>query len=338
MMKHNVSVIIPIYNTGDYLTDCLNSIVTQKLVSLEIILVNDGSTDNSEKICKKYVELYNNITYIYQDNGGAAKARNVGVHKATGEYIYFMDSDDMLEPNTLHKTYSKAVENNLDIVIFNAKTIIEASLNLNEVETISKANNYQRNKEYKDIYTGEKILELLINNNDYYVPVWMYMTKSSHLSKHSEYFMEGNLHDDELFTPVNLINASRVGFINEKLFIRRYRPNSVMTIKNHTHLKYSMNSYFLVIKSLIEKNKLLKSNMIEELILIKYLSYIRNTKFYKIENHHKNIVILKKKILQSKSKLCFKRKIDYIAIISPKIYKLMAIIKLKTKNRRKLNA
>ena len=93
-MRNKLSIIIPVYNVGILLKRCLNSIVDQKCVGLEIILVDDGSTDYSLKICEDYSKKYKFISTFHKNNGGASSARNFGLKYASGEYIWFIDSDD----------------------------------------------------------------------------------------------------------------------------------------------------------------------------------------------------------------------------------------------------
>ncbi len=110
-----LSVIVPVYNTEKYLEKCLNSLVNQTLKNIEIIIVDDESTDNSKEIIKKYSKKYDNITAYYLKNGGVSKARNYGIKKAKGKYITFLDSDDYIDLNLYEKMYSKT-KNNPDIV------------------------------------------------------------------------------------------------------------------------------------------------------------------------------------------------------------------------------
>lgn len=113
-----VSVIIPVYNTQDYLSDCVDSILNQTLEDIEIILINDGSTDNSSKIIGDYVKKYPGIVRdLTVINGGQGRARNFGIDMAAGEYLSFIDSDDYLETNALELMYSAAVESDADIVV-----------------------------------------------------------------------------------------------------------------------------------------------------------------------------------------------------------------------------
>ena len=114
-----VSIIIPVYNVSEYLKQCLDSVVNQTINETEIIIVNDGSTDNSEGICRKYAEKDSRITLIHQENAGLAAARQAGLEKATGEYIGFVDSDDWLEPTMYEEMYDKAVAHDADIVFCN---------------------------------------------------------------------------------------------------------------------------------------------------------------------------------------------------------------------------
>ena len=111
----NVSIIVPVYNTAKYLNKCINSLLNQTLKEIEIILINDGSTDNSESIIKKYKDK--RIKYISKKNEGIGKTRNLGIEKTNGEYLAFIDSDDYIEPNFCEVMYNKAIKDECDIVI-----------------------------------------------------------------------------------------------------------------------------------------------------------------------------------------------------------------------------
>ena len=124
-MDINVSVIIPVYNTEKYLHRCIDSVIQQVDVSLEIILVDDGSTDSSSTICDTYANKYDNIKTVHIQNSGPATAKNEGLKYAQGDYITFTDSDDKMEPLMLHKMHSAGHEYNADIICCNYKTIDE---------------------------------------------------------------------------------------------------------------------------------------------------------------------------------------------------------------------
>ena len=110
-----ISVVVPVYNTKEYLEECLDSLIAQTLDDIEIIIVNDGSTDGSADICKKYAKKYNNIKYISQKNQGQSAARNAGVRVAKGEYVGFVDSDDHIKDDMYEFLYNNALRHNVAI-------------------------------------------------------------------------------------------------------------------------------------------------------------------------------------------------------------------------------
>ena len=111
-----VTVIIPVYNVEKYINRCLDSVIRQTYKNLEIIIVNDGSTDNSGKMCDEYAKLDNRIIVIHKDNGGLSQARNIGIEKSTGEYICFIDSDDYVELNMIEDLYNACAKNEVKMV------------------------------------------------------------------------------------------------------------------------------------------------------------------------------------------------------------------------------
>lgn len=117
----DLSVIIPVYNTEKYLAACVNSVLRQKNVSLEIILVDDGSTDSSSSICDNYAKIHDNINVVHIKNSGPATAKNVGLKLAKGDYVSFTDSDDELEPTMFHEMISAGKKYNSEIVCCNFK-------------------------------------------------------------------------------------------------------------------------------------------------------------------------------------------------------------------------
>lgn len=112
-----ISIVAPIYNTGKFLPECIDSVLNQTFQDWELILVNDGSPDNSEEICKKYVKKDKRIRYFYQKNSGVSAARNLGISKAKGEYVFCMDSDDTLDSRFIETSYDVAIKNDSDIVV-----------------------------------------------------------------------------------------------------------------------------------------------------------------------------------------------------------------------------
>lgn len=130
MTDVKVSIIIPIYNTEKYLAECIESVINQSLKDIEIILVNDGSLGNADEICQKYVQRDNRIKYFSKKNEGVAVARNFGISKATGKYVYCVDSDDTISPNFLEDIYTSFQESGCDLLI------IVSQLNNEKIDTI----------------------------------------------------------------------------------------------------------------------------------------------------------------------------------------------------------
>lgn len=148
MKKIKISVIIPIYNVEQYLSQCLDSIINQTYTNLEIILINDGSTDNSEKICNQYKLLDPRIIVIHKTNGGLSDARNTGIKIATGDYISFVDADDFIDKNMYTILFQKINTTNADIIWYN-------HYNYQSSNEISKSSIFVQEKQYllpKDNY------------------------------------------------------------------------------------------------------------------------------------------------------------------------------------------
>lgn len=138
-----VSIIVPVYNVSEYLDKCLNSLVNQTLKDIEIIVINDGSTDDSQKIIDKYTKKYKNVIGIQKENGGVSEARNLGLKKATGEYIGFIDSDDWVATDMFEKMYNKAKTMNFDMVACDTEAIfpnrkLYISSNIESDQTLNK--------------------------------------------------------------------------------------------------------------------------------------------------------------------------------------------------------
>ena len=118
-MKPLLTVVIPVYNVEKYLKRCIESILIQEWKNYDILLVDDGSTDNSPQICDDYAKAYEFISVIHKKNGGLSAARNTGISHAEGEYVYFPDSDDWIEPDTFISLAEVVESQKFDIISFN---------------------------------------------------------------------------------------------------------------------------------------------------------------------------------------------------------------------------
>ena len=122
---NEISIIVPVYNVAEYLSECLESLINQSFTNTEIICINDGSTDDSLKILEKYSKSDDRIMIISQENRGLGSSRNVGLKNASGKYVFFMDSDDFLELDALELLYNNITSNDSDVVFYGAYKYID---------------------------------------------------------------------------------------------------------------------------------------------------------------------------------------------------------------------
>lgn len=225
MKQPKVTVIIPVYNTQNYVRATVESIVAQQLTDIQIIIINDGSTDNSLSIIQTLAGTDPRITIIDQPNGGPSLARNTGMRHATGEFIYFIDSDDMLGDDALLKCYTKCTEEQLDFVLFDAECFDD---NGHIVDGFSQK---RPSKLTSEIYSGLDALRIQVDAYAYNPSACMALYRSRFLHDNDLWFYPGILHEDQLFSIKAHFCARRVAVIHEALYKRRIRENSIMTTR-----------------------------------------------------------------------------------------------------------
>ena len=222
-----VSVIVPVYNSAPWLEECLDSIANQTLSEVEIICVNDGSTDDSLRILEEYQRKDGRIRIIDQKNKGVGAARNEGMKAATGKYLYFIDSDDYIDLNALELLTADMEERNLELICFN--TIPFGDDERNRKLADSKKSYYNRTLDEDTVFTGTELFCVLRKNQNYLVPVWLNMVLRSYCMENDIWFRTDILHEDEAWTFEAMMGASRCGCMNKAFYHRRYRDNSIMT-------------------------------------------------------------------------------------------------------------
>lgn len=197
-----VSIIIPVYNTEKYLRKCLDSVVNQTYKNIEIILVNDGSTDESENICKEYENNYKNIKYIKKENGGLSSSRNYGVKQATGEYICFIDSDDYIDEN----------------LIDNLKKYMEAEDDIIKYKLIKIDSEYKNEEKISgptfEEKSGEEAFNELYYQDVMMQPACLYLYKKSFWDENNFSYPEGKFHEDFARTSLIILKAKKVASTN----------------------------------------------------------------------------------------------------------------------------
>ena len=259
----DISVIIPVYNTEKYLTTCVNSVLQQKNVSLEIILVDDGSTDSSANICDDYAKRYDIISVIHIKNSGPATAKNTGLKFAKGEYISFTDSDDELEPTMFYEMISAGRKHSSEIICCNfkesdAQGIISHTNCSEKTYTFNKLEALRHILSKDLIYTGSvtKIFrrELLIQNN---------ITHNDGLKTDEDFIMNIKA----------FAKCSHCTVVDKCFYKINYREGSL----SHSYFKENINNYI--------NNRFVRAQIIEKTIneecpeLIEW-AYLQNIMYF----------------------------------------------------------
>lgn len=269
MHKIELSIIIPVFNTEHFLEECILSVTKIKNLSYEIILVDDGSTDNSSQICKKYEMLFSDkIVYHHQKNRGLSVSRNVGIEMAQGRYLYFLDSDDYIDSIELEKACKYMNDENLDVVLFEGDSFVDENYLVKSLSKIKKQ--YKRTDNYSNhVYNGSKIVKKLLNNNDYYGSACLYLTRRKHILDNNIYFLENCIHEDEFFTPLNIFFSERIKITHLSVLKRRLRSGSIMASISKDQKK-SIDCMIKVIVMLYAYKDLLEHSSYRRIIHILY--------------------------------------------------------------------
>ena len=297
-----VSVIVPVYNTSKYLRKCLDSLVNQTYKNIEIIIINDGSTDNSDEIIKEYEQKYNFIKYFKNENQGISKTRNFGIEKANGEYILFVDSDDYVDETLIEKAYNYANENNLDMVVwdyyqnYDDKKLEEYRLpefnitNILETPTLLNDLNYAPwNKLYKKCLWDNHEFPMLKYEDFGILPrVFLECKRIGKINECLNYYL---VRDNSETTTMNskVFDILKVLELNNNYF----KENDILK-KIYSEVEY-LNVYHLtiyIIRQRYQKDKKIANKFIDE--AYKFLDYNfpswRKNKYYNKRNLFKRII------------------------------------------------
>lgn len=241
-MQAKISVIIPVYNVQKYLKKCIDSVVNQTLKDIEIIIVNDGSTDAGLEIAEQYAVSDHRIEIYTQKNKGLGGARNTGLAKATGEYVFFLDGDDYVDCNAFASLYEYACQNDLDIVVFGLKRI-------------DKNGNIIWEKKFEEGIRGknEAFADALSFNLTPSVANKLYRREL--FSQYGVSFPEGFLHEDIPVTYRLFWYANRVGFLSQSYYYWLQRDKSITGIFSHKHIDDVMSAFSMIKNFLIEQSQ-----------------------------------------------------------------------------------
>jgi glycosyltransferase involved in cell wall biosynthesis len=260
-----VSVILPIYNVAPYLEETFLSLLGQTLKDMEIIAVNDGSTDNSEEIIQKYRQLDSRVVSFTQQNKGQSAARNLALQHAQGEYVYMMDSDDILQsPDALQVCYDYAEKNRADFIFFDGESFSEKG-----VDRISRNTKRTHLVEEDKRCNGENLLHLVLDTETHNCVVWLLFIRRDFLERTKLRFYEGIIHEDELFTTMLTLSSDNIYCLKRSLVGHRIRTASTM---GKHFSKRNMDCYLTVADELLKFS--------QAPIIHKFLRYTLSKVFY----------------------------------------------------------
>ena len=218
MIKY--SVIIPLYNSESTINRCLDSIILQNEKNIEIVIVNDGSLDNSLSICEDYSKKYDYIRIISKKNGGPGSARNVGIKAAKGKYLVFVDDDDYINDN-FFKTMNKYLSEDIDMLKFNVK------YHGNRID----GNVFNTDKFNKT--SGLKFLENMVKQNKIFATPWMYVYRRELFIDNNLFFSENHIHEDYGLIPCLIIKSNYIKGIDYVGYNYVYREGSLSTNQDY---------------------------------------------------------------------------------------------------------
>ena len=219
-----VSIIIPVYNVEQYLNQCIDSVLSQTYKNIEILLINDGSTDNSPQICKEYEQKNSNIKLINKENGGASDARNVGIMESTGDYIMFLDSDDFYNNDFLTNVMNYIQDKgNLDFIFFRYKCyyqkngmMTESIFQINENSLVGKS--------------GKECLKIILENNKGFKWYsWMYLLRRQFVLENQLFFEKDRYYEDILWIPQIFLKAKSIAYYDQPIYVYRLQRKGQIT-------------------------------------------------------------------------------------------------------------
>jgi glycosyltransferase involved in cell wall biosynthesis len=281
-----ISVIVPVYNAEKYLVQCLNSIINQTFKDIEIICINDGSTDNSLKILKEFSEKDSRIKIINQKNSGVSIARNKGIDTASGDYIFFVDSDDWCELKLFETIYKKAVETNADVVVI-AKNIFRNEVIISD--TTEKIKYFINDK--KANYFGE-VVSVVTDK----------LIKKDFLKRHNIRFVPGIKFGEDTLFSIGLVNKNaQIEAIPEILYNYRFLNKDGLTCRNNNCGYIKMAEYILSPKIYANIQDCYKETIIKKVIggVMFWFGMYNNLEENNSKINIKNLINYKKFLLKN---------------------------------------
>jgi CDP-glycerol glycerophosphotransferase len=291
----NLSIIVPVYNVEKWLEECLQSIYQITDLIYEVIIINDGSTDSSYLILDKYSQKYPTITTIKTiKNGGLSNARNVGFQIASGKYISFVDSDDIVEPINYTSIFNKAISLDSDVAVANSTVFYGEKWQHTQKSNILR--------KYEETVNGKEFLIDYLNDKNQSLVVWNKFYKRDFLSSNKIKFIEGILHEDIPFTFSVFLHAKKVYVNDNSIYYYRKREDSIM----HSINKRNAEHLLSIVREVSQEFRCLNINIKQ---FNDYLSYQlwRARGIAKIYDRSLTLTLLK-------TKLSFKKRIQCLIL------------------------
>ncbi len=280
------SIIVPVYNVENYLDRCIKSIAEQDFVDYEVVLVDDGSTDASASICDNIASRDSRFLVIHKENGGQSTARNLGLQKASGIYVLYIDSDDELIRGSLRKIYNHIKKIRYFDVLQGRVSVVEdqTQKQLSESEVF----------EFDNIINGKEYLKRTLNHT-FIAAVWPYIYRRDFLLENDLFFMEGVFHEDEEYLPRVMLCATKVTSIDCMHYRYRIRGNSTTTKKDQSQ---NAKDLLLICNSLQNQYEKVDDvelkRMLNDRIVSMYFTAIYLGKFHKKKDFSIDLDFLKR--------------------------------------------
>lgn len=334
-LENKISIVVPIYNTAEFLERCLDSILVQTYKNFEVLMINDGSTDSSREICEKYCKFDSRFRLINQENSGLSESRNRGIREATGDFIVFIDSDDYIIGNHLESNLKFINKFGVDMVISSYYIVKDSE----------KMNPNFREPNIGTISSEKAIEELLDGSFGNYS--WKIFASKNIYTEHNITYPRGRQFEDIATTYKLLANSRKIYMSSKKIYYYFQRENSITHVHNETDLSdiiatfSEMRSFIKKIYPVLEP-KVLKYefNMIFMLIIrLKNWENQVTPSFSKTEKAYMDRAMYRlRQILKSrygKSRLFYRQRVKYFLLrtrIFPLVLKLNQFLQMENKN------
>lgn len=304
MSAPKISVIAPVFNVETYLELFLESLLDQTEQSIEIITVNDGSTDGSEKILQNFAAKDDRVILVKKQNGGLPAARNYGLKYATGKWIYFADSDDWLAPTALETWLKQAETDNLDFLLGNG-----FRFHHNPIDELTDDSCLIEQLPWNNVISGKEWLIQFVTSTNFKNAAWLKFVSAAFIKNNNIEFIEGIVNEDILWT-LSLVNhAQRVSFCPSPFYGYRHNPNSITGSIQQAAFIHRAESYLIVFENLAE---LIKENRQSEFRSALSRLLIREMNPF--------MVVIHKRITSSVAKYRLIRKFISLKIMNSTLY------------------